>query len=440
MSAQSSNQKRIVVVGGGFGGIETALGLLHKKRANTKITLITSIPHFEYTPALYRVVAGASPLETCIPLKDIFGGKDIEIVRDTVIDLDIEEKFVKGVSGSVYAFDYCVLALGSEVAYFDIPGLKELSFGFKSVHQALRLKRHLHEIFDSCREGTSEEKVCACHVLVVGAGATGVELAGELSMYLRRLAKQHNFPPEFITLDLVEAAPRILPTLKEDISKEVTYQLRNLGVNIFLNRTVVKEEVETVFLKDMQMNPARSCEGSQRTYGGSTSIGTTSNGVKTKTLIWAAGIRAHHLYREIRGLTCDEGGRVVVDEFLRAVNAENVYVIGDGASTPYAGMAQTALRDARFVADTIVASLCGRKMREYVPSSVSHIIPVGEGWAVALIGHWRFYGKFAWWLRRIVDLRYFLSILPLRKALLVFREGTSLCESCEVCSSAENNT
>ncbi|MEK7498422.1 MAG: FAD-dependent oxidoreductase, partial [Patescibacteria group bacterium] len=242
-------------------------------------------------------------------------------------------------------------------------------------------------------------------------------------------AKQHNFPPEFVTLDLIEAAPRILPTLKEDISKEVTYRLRNLGVNIFLNRTVVKEEVETVFLKDMQMNPVRSPEGSQ---GAS-----ASNGMKTKTLIWAAGVRAHHLYKETQGLTCDEKGRVVVDEFLRAVHAENIYVIGDGASTPYSGMAQTALHDARLVVKNSIANLHGRKMFAYRPIAASQIMPVGEGWAAALIGHWRFYGKIAWWLRRIVDLRYFLSTLPLQKALLVFKEGTSLCESCEVCSEKE---
>ncbi len=413
MSVVSNIRKRVIIVGGGFGGIETALGLLRKKKAiqrqeDITITLITNTSHFEYTPALYRVVAGVSPLEVCIPLAEIFFNKDIEIILDTVVNVDLEERSIKGISGLNYAFDYCVLALGSEVTYFGIPGLKELSFGFKSIHQALRLKRHLHEIFDSCKEGTSEEKVCACHVVVVGGGATGVELVGELSFYLRRLAKQHNFPPSFITLDLIEAAPRILPALKEDISEEVTHRLRSLGVNVFLNRAVVREEVESVFLKDMEM--------------------------KTKTLIWAAGIKANHFYKEIRGLFCDKNGRVVVDEFLRAQGAKNIYVIGDGAATPYAGMAQTALRDARYVADNIIANLGRGRMRKYEPLPVSHIIPVGEGWAAALIGHWRFYGKFAWWLRRIVDLRYFLSILPLRKALLVFRQGTSLCESCEVCS------
>jgi len=408
MVMASSSTKRIIIVGGGFGGIETALTLLRKGPRDAKITLISSSPHFEYTPALYRVVAGVSPLEACIPLQDIFEGKNIEIVRDTVVDVNIREKRVSGSSGSVYIFDYCVLAVGSEAAYFDIPGLKEFSFGFKSIHQALRLKRHLHEIFDSYTGGTHEEKVCACHVLVVGAGATGVELSGELSVYLRRLARQHNFPPEFVTLDLIEAGPRILPTLEEDVAKEVSYRLRNLGVNVFLNRTIMKEEAETVFLKDMQM--------------------------KTKTLIWAAGVRAHHLYKEIRGLTCDEKGRVIVDEFLRAANATDVYIIGDGASTPYAGMAQTALRDARIAAKNIIANLDGGKMFVYRPVAASQIMPVGEGWAAAFIGHWRFYGKIAWWLRRIVDLRYFFSILPPRKALLVFKGGTSLCESCEVCS------
>ncbi len=401
-------EKKIIIVGGGFGGVQAALALSRAKLLNTRIILVSDKPHLEYTPALYRVVTGSSPLEVCIPLSEIFEGSGVEVVEDRIVGLNIEMKSLGGASGSLYVFDECILALGSETTYFDIPGLKEYSFGFKSIHNALRLKRHFHELFERCLSGTSETEVCSCHVVIVGGGASGVELAGNLSPYLKSLAKKHGFSDSFVTIDLVEASSRILPALPEDVADLVVHRLRALNVNIFLNRSIVKSDVEGVFFKDMEM--------------------------KTKTLIWAAGIKANQFYANAKGFLLDKKGRVVVDDFLRPEGISSIYVVGDGASTPYSGMAQTAIRDANFVANNIVRASRGKKMCIYRPLPTPHVLPVGEGWAAALIGHWRFYGRIGWWLRRAADFRYFLSILPFRKALRVFREGDSLCESCGICS------
>jgi len=124
-------EKRVVIVGGGFGGISAALELEKKRIPNLKIVLVSDRSHFEYTPALYRVVTGRSPLEVCIPLREIFEGKEVEVLEDTIIEADLDNKTLKGKSESNYSFDFLVLALGSETAYFNIPGLKELSFNFK---------------------------------------------------------------------------------------------------------------------------------------------------------------------------------------------------------------------------------------------------------------------------------------------------------------------
>ena len=238
--------KKIVIVGGGFGGIRCALDLANQNLPGVDIILISDKPHFEYTPALYRVVTGRSPLEVCIPLREIFDGKDVEVLEDSITKVNVKEKKLKGSSGSKYSFDFLLLALGSETAYFEIPGLRDLCFGFKSINEALRLKRHLHELFSTCEKATMEEKVCSANIVIVGGGATGTELAGELALYARELAKKHNLRPSLVTIDLIEASHRLVPVMPEDISKVLKKRLHSLGVNIFLNRAVIKREIEQV--------------------------------------------------------------------------------------------------------------------------------------------------------------------------------------------------
>lgn len=407
----STNPRKIVIVGGGFGGIRAALDLASEKLHDTKIILISDKKHFEYSPALYRVVSGRSPLGVCMMLQEIFERKDVEVLTDTLTHVDLKEKTIEGSSGSSYSFDSLVLALGSETTYFDIPGLQELSFGFKSINDALRLKQHLHYLFEAYKKAGTQEAVKAAHIIVVGGGATGVELASELAHYTRALAKKHALAPSLITIDLIEAASRLAPHLPPDMSQVIHGRLHGLGINVFLNRTVIKKETEEVFLKDMEM--------------------------KTKTVIWAAGVKPHHLYREIAGLTLDEKGRVLVDAHLRAQGLSNIFIVGDAASTLYAGMAQSAIHGGRFVARMIARIMRGEKLIPYIPQKPAHAIPLGPGWAAALVGPIRLYGKAGWLVRNAADFRFFLSVMPTSKALHMYQSGRTICESCGVCSPAE---
>lgn len=401
-------EKKIVIVGAGFGGVRCALNLAKKNPARTKIILISDKPHFEYQPTLYRVATGRSPLEVCIPLREIFAGKNIEVVEDSIRAVNLKEMILEGESGSRYAFDFLVLALGSETAYFNVPGLKELSFGFKSISQALVLKKHLHRLFTSYGGASFKEKTPIVHLVIVGGGATGVELAGELAVYAKKLTQNHGFDFSLVTIELIEAASRLLPALPEAISEKVKKRLHGLGVNIFLNRAVIKEEIEQIFLKDME--------------------------IRTKTVIWTAGVRTHHLYSLTKGLTFDQKGRVLVNEFLQPPGFDNVFILGDAAATPYAGLAQTAIYDGRYAAKIISRRLGQKPLFSYWAKKPACAIPIGPGWAIVLIGPFRFFGRFGWCLRRLADLRFFLSILSFRKALLVFLNSKTLCESCAICS------
>lgn len=400
-------KKKIVIVGGGFGGIRCALDLAKKNLKDAKIVLISDKPHFEYHASLYRVVTGRSPLEVCVPLFEIFGGKNVEIVEDLIIDADLKNKIIKGESGSRYSFDFLVLALGSETAYFDIPGMEALCFSFKSIKDALALKRHIHNMFEACKAGGVVRGVCALHIVVVGGGASGTELAGELALYAKKLARKHKIDPSLPTIDIVEASRRLLPGLPPDISETVKKRLHSLGVNVFLNRSIVKKEIEDVYLKDMIM--------------------------KTKTVVWAAGVRPNFLFSKIQGLFPDKSGRVIVDEHLQAEGRENVFIVGDGAATVFSGMAQTALADGKYAADAIRRKIKGKNVPVYRPKRPSYAVPAGSGWAAVLFGSLRLYGRAGWMVRRLADLRFFLSILPFGKALTAFRAGKELAESCPVC-------
>lgn len=400
-------EKRIVIVGGGFGGVRAALTLSRQKPVATRIILISRDFHFEYYPVLYKVAVGHSPFEVCIPLPEIFAGTNVEIIEDTISEVDLQQRKLTGKSGSHYGYDYLVLALGSETAYFNIPGLRESALAFKSIHDALRIKNHIHEIFFKCDRADPAEKTCVHNIVVVGGGATGVELAGDLAVYARKLAQEHGLEPLIVTVNLIEAAPRLMSMLPPDISAVIKKRLHALGVNVFVNRMVVKGDIDGIFMKDMQMD--------------------------ARTVVWTAGVQPNQLYAAIDGLKRDKRGRIEVDKYLQARGFRDVFVIGDGAATPYAGMAQTANYDGEFVAHNISRRLERGTMRVYKPKKPIVVIPLGLGWGVANFRGIRVYGRLAWWLRQFADFRYLWSILPWRKALAAFRNGDTLYESCPTC-------
>lgn len=407
--AQSSPGQTIVIIGGGFGGVRAALDLSKKRLPSTRIVLISDKTYLEYFAALYRVVVGGSPLEMCIPLQTIFKNTAVELIYETVTHVDFKHKVAVLKSGLFVSYNTLILAVGSESAYFNIPGIREYSYGARSVHEALKLKRHLHELFESTKQASSDFKRSGGHVVIIGGGPTGVELAGELGWYTRLLAQKHGFPSFFLTIDLIEGMPRLLPMLSEKISERVKQHLQSLGINIFLNRSILKGDFEEVYLSDLRM--------------------------KTKTLIWTAGTKVNSLLSSLQGLEYDSKRRVVVTSTLAAKGFPEVYIIGDAAATVYSGMAQTAVDQGRYVAFLLHQKGLGKKEFPYAPRLPVYAIPVGPHWAVVSWKRWMVYGGIGWLLRRMADFKVYCSILPFYKACIVFFSGYSLTESCPLCLS-----
>ncbi|MBP9821712.1 MAG: FAD-dependent oxidoreductase [Candidatus Pacebacteria bacterium] len=384
----------VVIVGGGFGGIRTALDLDSCLPGYDRITLVSKNPHFEYYPGLHHIIGKSHQSVTNVPLVEIFKGTRIKIVVSAITACDPTLKTVTLENGEQVSGDYLVLGLGSQTEYFNIKGLEETAFGLKSVEQATRLRAHIDQLFVDYAQVSGAERVIGLHFVVVGGGPAGTDLAGELVHLRGVLCKQHAIPESFVTIDLIEAAPRILPMMPEKVSLKVQRRLRMLGVNILQNRNLVREGSWTIFLEDMKIG--------------------------AKTLVWTAGITTNEFYTTVPGLTLVKKNRVAVDGSLQAKGFENVFVIGDAADTPYAGLAQTAIHDGSFVATAICAGIAQVPKPIYVPKPVAYNIGVGPRWSVFVIGPFVITGILAYWMRALIDFKFFTSILPLRKVIRLF--------------------
>ncbi len=398
VSAQSNGKRRpkVVVVGAGFAGI-AALQRLRASAVSAEITLVTKKDIFEYYPALYKLVTGALAIEVSVPLSKIKGLGGVSICLDPLAAVDPSREVIRLESGKELVYDYLVLALGSETNYFNIPGLPELSLSFKSVKEAFRLKRHFCNLFADAATLPTKEAVAKLHTVIVGAGPSGVELAGDLTHYLRDLAKITGIDPSLVTIDLIESAPRVLAAMSENVSKKAERRLRALGVNIYTNRAVTSQDIFSVSMGGMQL--------------------------QSSTVIWTAGTKISDVYRSIPGVTLTEKGRVAVDDHLALPSSNHIFIVGDGASTPRSGLAQTAIHDGAYIGAHIANLIEGKRSPAYQPPSVSYVIPIGNFWAIFVHGKAFVSGFLPWLLRSAIDFRYFLSIVPLWYVFDVFRQG-----------------
>jgi NADH:ubiquinone reductase (H+-translocating) len=245
---------RIVVVGGGFAGVRAMLDLAKKLGSSAELILVSQNPMFEYYPGLHRIVGQKKESLTEIPLSIIFEPFPVTIMNQKVVAFDPVSKTLTLDSGVLVSGDYIVMALGSQTEYFNIKGLNELSFGLKSVREARILKDHIRHTFADQAKTEGAERMIGLHFVVVGGGPAGVDLVGELAHQTRLLAREYEIPESCVTLDLVEAAPRLLPMMSPEVSMSVQKHLRSIGVNVFLNRNLVREGSWTLFFQDMTID------------------------------------------------------------------------------------------------------------------------------------------------------------------------------------------
>lgn len=390
---------KVLVVGGGFGGVRAALELA--KQTQLEVTLVSERPDFFYYPTMYETATGGSSEQSAVPLEQIFGDDPVRILIGKAEKLDRTKKQLK-LKGSTtpIVYDKLVLALGVVTNYFGIPGLAENTYGIKSIDDAERFKRHLH-----ARLIAEDEP--DLNYIIVGGGPTGIELAGALGPYLREIMEKHGIRGRAIHIDLVEAMPHLMPRLPRPIGRTIERRLRKLGVRLYLNSKVEGASAEELTV--------------------------SGKPIRSHTIVWTAGVANNPFFTD-KDFKLSGRKKVLVDEFLRAEGDKDIFVIGDNAETPYSGMAQTALYDAEFIAHNFACEHENRPKLAYYPKEPAYVTPVGPNWASMLWKDVHIHGRLAHLVRNVADLHAFTEILSVKDAAVQWTSTLDREDLCPVCS------
>ena len=394
------SKQKILVVGGGFGGIKAALELGKGDNSRFDITLVSDQANFRYYPALYRTATGGVVAGSSIPLMTILSDKKVKIIQGTAETIDRKAQTLTLAEGEVLNYDIVILGLGVVTNYFGIPGMEDFSYSIKSFDAIKRFKEHLHNQIE-------DERRPDLNYVIVGAGHTGIALAGALPEYLRTVMDIHDVKHKAVYIDLIEAAPRLLPRMPEPASLSVARRLHRKGVKLYTDSAVQGVAPDQLIV--------------------------SGKPIKSHTVVWTAGITNHPFFSN-NGFILTPHGKVATNLYLEA--DDNVFVVGDNANTPYSGMAQTAMHDGEYVADVIKRRAKGKEPPSYQIHKPITVIPVGERWATVAWGKVTLSGIIGWMLRELADLVAFTNYEPWWKAGRQWLIGFEEEEPCRICRQA----
>src|ERR1700731_1558265 len=395
--ADKSGQKRIVILGGGFGGVYAAIHLekLLARHSAVEICLVSHDNFFLFTPMLHEIAASDLEITNIVnPLRKLL--RKVEVLVGDVNQIDLPNKrdlISHGYRNHPLQIDYdhLVIALGSITNFYDIPGLADLAVPMKSLRDAIQLRaqviRHLEEA--NSETGAADRRSFLTFV-VAGGGFAGVETVASLNDFVRdALPFYPNLSEDMLRVVLVHSGPVILPELGESLGGHAQKVLARRGVEIRFNTRVKSVTESKVFL---------------------------TNGIQisSRTLVWTAGTVPSPL---ISSLPCaKERGRIIVNQFLRVPNWPSVWAVGDCALVPdvrspgqfHPPTAQHAMREGKVVAQNIAGALSGRPPKSFSFKTIGLLASIGRRAGVARIFGFNFSGFLAWWMWRTI----YLSKLP----------------------------
>jgi len=390
-------KKRIVILGGGFGGVYAAIHLekLLAREHAVEICLVSRDNFFLFTPMLHEIAASDLEITNIVnPLRKLL--RKVEVVVGHVSQIDLPNKRVLISSGycdhsQQIDYDHLVIALGSITNFYDLPGLADLAVPMKSLSDAIRLRaqilRHLEEANSECN---LTDRQSLLTFVVAGGGFAGVETVAALNDFVREaLPFYPNLSEDMLRVMLVHSGLVILPELGESLGRYTQKVLAGRGIEVRLNARVKSMTENSVFLVDSVAIPSR-------------------------TLVWTAGTVPSPL---ISLLPCaKERGRIVVNQFLGVLDWPDVWAVGDCAFVPdirnpgksHPPTAQHAIREGKVAAQNIAAALLGRPLRSFSFETIGLLASIGRRTGVARIFGVNFSGFFAWWMWRTI----YLSKLP----------------------------
>lgn len=396
MSRASTESKRILVLGGGFGGLYTALHLEKRLRrsSNIEVTLVNRENFFLFTPMLHEVAAGdldlthiVNPVRKLLRRSQFFNGdiKSINLNERTVIATHADDNH-----DHELRYDYLVLALGSVTNFYNLPGLAENALTMKSLTDAILLRSRLISNLENADfECSGEDRSRLLTIVVVGGGFAGVETIASVNDFVREAIRYYpRLTTDELRIILIEAAGAILPELGPKLGAYAQEKLAQRGVE-FRMKTAVKSVSDS----EVRLSDAST--------------------IKTNLLVWTAGVAPNPL---LNILECaKERGRLITNEFLEVEGWPGVWALGDCAAVPDLSTgkscpptAQHALRQGKIVADNILAAISGGRRRAFRFKTIGALASIGKRTGVARILGVNFSGFVAWWLWRTI----YLSKLP----------------------------
>ena len=394
-----NNAPRVIILGAGFAGIRAARSLAH---TSAKVTLIDRNNYHLFQPLLYQIaMAGLSPAQIAIPIRSVLRGiSNVEVLLGEVTGIDLSQRHVR-VGTLELDYDYLIVATGSTHTYFGHPEWEEDAPGLKTVEDALEIRRRVLLAFELAeRDALTRGDHHPLNFVVIGAGPTGVELAGAIADISRRTLERdfRAIRPNQARVVLLEGGARILPSFPPDLSAKAEAQLRELGVEVQTNALVSHIEANSV------------------TVGGEK--------IAAAVVLWGAGVAASPLGKML-GAPTDRAGRVTVSSDLSVPNYPEVFVTGDLAAAKIKdgkivpGVASAAVQMGRFAARQILRTMAGEPRQEFVYKDKGSLATIGTSKAVAKLGRLHFSGHFAWLAWLVVHLSFLTGF---RSRSMVFLE------------------
>jgi len=392
LNATSSGRHRVVIVGAGFGGLQVVRKL---EGAEVDIVVVDQRNHHLFQPLLYQVAtASLTPSEIAWPIRAMVRDRsEVSTVLGTVVGVDTEASVVRLSDDGTIPYDTLVIATGARHAYFGHDAWEAFAPGLKTVEDATRIRGHILLAFEKAeRESDPSRRAALLTFVIIGAGPTGVELAGTIADLAR-----DTLPPEFRSIDthmtrvlLIEAGANVLPGFPGDLSDYARRALEKLGVEVALGQAVTDVTAGGVTFGDRR--------------------------IETETIIWAAGVRASPAAVWL-DVAADQNGRILVQPDLTVPGHPEIFAIGDTIAitapdgSPVPGIAPAAKQGGRYVARVIRARLT----RKPIPAPFRYhhdgsLAQIGKRRAVIDFGWIKLRGALAWWLWGIAHIYYLVGV------------------------------
>tara|TARA_B100000401_G_C52761956_1_gene698670 strand:+ start:154 stop:1413 length:1260 start_codon:yes stop_codon:yes gene_type:complete len=382
--------KKIVIIGGGFGGLSF---LKSARKSKNKFTLIDQTNHHLFQPLLYQVATAVlSPSDITVPIRNLFKkDKNVNIVFDEVIDINQEKNFLELKSGGYINYDKLLISVGSSYSYFGNDDWSIYSHGLKNLNDALDIRDNILKAFEMAEsEKDHDKKLSYLNFVVIGGGPTGVELAGSIAELAYKNIKNEyrNFNIDDINVHLIEAGKNILPDYATNLSTKASKYLQKLGVDLKLNEKVLNIE--------------------------SNKVTTEKDFYFTNNIIWAAGNKANPLIEKLN-TEVDKFGRVIVNDDFSIKNSNSIYVIGDAANyknkngEPLPGIAPVAIQQGKYLSKLLTTNQSSNIKKNFRYKDKGMMATIGGFKAIGVIGKIQVSGLLAWLTWSLVHLVYLIG-------------------------------